>query len=139
MNSIIITGRLGRDPELKTAQNGTEYTNFAVAVDRRPEKDGTKKTDWFNCTAFGKMAAFVTTYFKKGDGIEIRGRMEDDAYQDKNDPNKKVHSWNLMCEEIKFAQGSKKDDAKTVTPTVAAQTVPAASTAAAVDDDDIPF
>ena len=106
MNSIIITGRLGRDPELKTAQNGTEYTNFAVAVDRRPEKDGTKKTDWFNCTAFGKMAAFVTTYFKKGDGIVVEGALESDTYEAKD--GTKRTKWSIRVEEVEFPQGGKK-------------------------------
>ena len=147
MNNITITGRLGRNPELKTAQNGTEYTNFVVAVDRRPEKDGTKKTDWFNCTSFNKQAAMICTYFKKGDGIEIRGRMQDDPFSPKDAPDKKVHSWSLMVEEVDFPKGSKKDEAKTDTPTVvAAQTVPAAPAASQTaidltqaDPDDIPF
>ena len=141
MNSITITGRLGRNPELKTAQNGTEYTNFVVAVDRRPEKDGTKKTDWFNCTSFNKQAVMICAYFHKGDGIEIRGRMQDDPYSPKDDPNKKIHSWSIMVEEVDFPKGSKKDG-QTGTPTVAAQTVPAASAVTdlgPVSDDDIPF
>ena len=71
MNKIIIAGRLGRDPELKTANSGTELVNFTVAVDRRAKKGEDKKTDWINCTAFGKTAAFINQYFKKGDGITV--------------------------------------------------------------------
>ena len=147
MNMIFISGRFGRDPELKTAQNGTEYVNFAVAVDRRPEQDGSRKTDWFYCSAFGKTAAFVATYFKKGDGVEIRGRMEDDVYTAKNDPDKKIHSWSLMVEQIEFPKGSKKDAPQTAPAPVPAQTYQTAPAPAQkqetmtfpIEDDDIPF
>lgn len=105
MNRIIITGRLGKDPELKTGASGNEYTQFSVAVDRRKAKDGEeKKTDWFRCTAFGKTAAFIEKYFKKGDGIEIQGRMENDPFEDK-DTGKKRDSWQLMVELVEFPKG----------------------------------
>lgn len=104
MNKIIISGRLGRDPELKTAGNGTEYTNFSLAVDRRRNKDEEKKTDWFRCVAFGKLAVFITTYFKKGDGMELSGRMENDAYKDK-DTDKLVDAWKMVVENAEFPKG----------------------------------
>ena len=104
MNKIIITGRLGKDPELKTGSSGAEYTNFSLAVDRRREKDGERKTDWFRCVAFGKMAVFITTYFHKGDGMELSGRMENDVYKDK-DSDKLVDSWKLVIENVEFPKG----------------------------------
>lgn len=98
MNRIIITGRLGKDPELKTGASGNEYCQFSVAVDRGYTKEGEeKKTDWFRCTAFGQTAAFIEKYFKKGDGIEIQGRMENDPFEDK-DTGKKRDSWQVMVE-----------------------------------------
>lgn len=105
MNKIIITGRLGRDPELKTGGNGTEYCKFSVAVDRRKtSKDQEKKTDWFYCTAFGKTAVFIDKYFKKGDGIEIEGRMENDKYTDK-ETNKERDGWQVKVDLVEFPKG----------------------------------
>lgn len=104
MNKIIITGRLGRDPELKTAGNGTEYLNFSVAVDRRKNKDEEKKTDWFRCVAFGKMAAFINAYFHKGDGMEISGRMENEPYKPQGS-DKNVDAWKLVIESVEFPKG----------------------------------
>jgi len=111
MNRTIITGRLGKDPELKTGQSGAEFCNFSVAVDRRPDKDGNKATDWFRCTAFNKTAAFIEKYFKKGDGIEIEGRMENSPYEDK-DTKKTRDSWQLMVERVEFPK-AKGGEAKT--------------------------
>ena len=104
MNVSIISGRLGRDPELKTGQSGAEFCNFNVAVDRKPDKDGNKATDWFRCTAFDKTAVLIDKYFKKGDGIEIEGRMENSPFEDK-DTKKTRDSWQLMVERVEFPKG----------------------------------
>ena len=104
MNIVIISGRLGKDPELKTGANGTEYTNFSLAVDRRKNKDEEKKTDWFRCVAFGKMAAFIAKYFHKGDGMEVGGRMENEPYKLK-DTDKTVDGWKLVVERVEFPKG----------------------------------
>ncbi len=133
MNKIIITGRLGADPELKTSGSGTEYTNFSVAVDRRKEKDKERKTDWFYCAAFGKLAVFITTYFKKGDGIELSGRMENDRYKDKDGNNR--DSWKLMIENAEFTKGGSKagNDATDQPATAPVEGF------APVNEDEIPF
>ena len=109
MNKCIITGRLGRDPELKTGQTGSEYCQFSVAVDRRKTKDNEeKKTDWFRCVAFGKTAVFIDKYYHKGDGIELEGRMENSPYKDK-DTDKTRDSWQLMVERVEFPKGKSGD------------------------------
>ena len=108
MNKTIISGRLGRDPELQTGASGAEYCTFSVAVDRRKGKDDEeKKTDWFRCVAFNKTAVFIHTYFKKGDGIEIIGRMENSPYKDK-ETDKTRDSWQLVTEVVEFPKGGGK-------------------------------
>lgn len=131
MNCILISGRLGQNPELKTGANGTEYTTISVAVDRRKEKDKERVTDWFYCTAFGKMAVFVTTYFHKGDGIELRGRMENSPFEDKE--GHKRDSWKIMIEHAEFPKG-KNTQAEEKSP--ANQTIEGFTP---VSEDDIPF
>lgn len=133
MNKIMITGRLGADPELKTGKTGNEYTIFSVAVDRRKEKDKDKVTDWFYCSAFGKLAVFITTYFHKGDGIEICGRMENDRYKDRDGNNR--DSWKLMIENAEFAKGGSKSG-NNATETPAAAPVEGYTP---LNEDEIPF
>ena len=101
MNKIIITGRITNDLEIKAIGSGTEVCNFSVAVDRRfKSSDGEKQTDFFDCTVFGKSAAFLTKYFHKGDGINIEGRMESRIWEDKD--GKKRKNWSIMCDNIEF-------------------------------------
>jgi hypothetical protein len=51
LNSLILVGRLGQDPELKYFDSGSVKATFSVAVDR-PSKE--KTTDWFNVEVWGK-------------------------------------------------------------------------------------
>ena len=135
MNKIIITGRLGAKPELKTGGNGSEYTTISVAVDRRKEKDKDRVTDWFYCTGFGKMAVFITTYFNKGDGIEISGRMENDRYKDKEGHSR--DSWKVIIENVEFAKGgSKAGNNATGTPEPAPAPVEGFTP---LNEDEVPF
>lgn len=114
MNKIILAGRLTRPAELKVGNSGLEYCKFTVAVDRSRTKDNEKKTDFFDCTAFGKTGAFVEKYFAKGDGIEIVGRMESDKYTDKD--NKTRTAWGVTVEEVHFPLGKGKSDQTETTP-----------------------
>lgn len=107
MNKIIITGRISNDIELKTANSGTELCNFNVAVDRpRKDEDGNKVADFVPCTVFGKSAAFLNQYFKKGDGINVEGRLESRKYVDKEGRNRTA--WNVLVERLEFPHGKGK-------------------------------
>lgn len=104
MNKIILIGRLTKEPELKACNSGTEVCNFAIAVDRRmKDANGEKLTDFIDCTAWGKTGVFVNTYFHKGDGIAIEGRMESRKWQDKDGSNR--ISWGATCDNVEFAPG----------------------------------
>ena len=103
MNKIIIAGRITKDIELRTTNSGTEVANFTVAVDRRVKKGEEKQTDFIDCTAWGKSGVFVSTYFKKGDGITISGRLESRKYADKDGHNRVA--WNVICDDIEFPLG----------------------------------
>lgn len=57
MNTIILKGRLSRDMDLKYTQtNNTALTSGSIAVDRRFTQEGQPTVDFFNITAFGKIA-----------------------------------------------------------------------------------
>ena len=82
INSVVLVGRIGKDPEMKYAQSGTPICKFSLAVNRRGEKD---ETDWLNIVCFGKTAEFVAQYMDKGALVGIEGRIQTSEYQDKQD------------------------------------------------------
>ena len=132
MNKIIITGRLVRDPEMKTLSNGTEKCRFTVAVDRRVKKDQPKKADFFDCDAWGATGAFVSKWFKKGTAITVTGRME--SSQSEKDNVKRTY-WALNVDDVEFPmKGGDKPAAAEPAPEV-----DAASGMEKVDTAELPF
>ena len=115
MNQIVITGRLVRDPEMKTLNNGTEKCRFTVAVDRRKKKDQPAKADFFDCDAWSGTGAFVNTWFKKGSAITVRGRME--SSQGEKDGVKRTY-WAINVEEVEFQMGQKAGAAPEEAPAI---------------------
>lgn len=130
MNKIIITGYLGQDPELQTLSNGMEKCRFTVGVSRRVKKDAPKKTDWFNCDAWGATGAFVKNWFRKGSGITVTGRME----SSKSEKDGKIY-WSLNVDEIEFPMG-KGDRPAAAEP---AAEVDASSGMEVVNTEEMPF
>lgn len=81
INSVVLIGRLTRDPELKqTTQSGTPVCNFSVAVDNGYGEN--KKTDFINCVAWKGTAEFITKYFTKGQMIALTGRISTRTWED---------------------------------------------------------
>lgn len=77
MNSVIIIGRLTKDPEGRTTQSGISAATFTVAVDRPfKAKDGKREADFLNVVAWRQSAEFVTKYAHKGDRIAVNGSIQ---------------------------------------------------------------
>ena len=79
MNKVILMGRLTRDPEIRYggADNQTAIARFSLAVDRRFRRSGDSvEADFFDCSAFGKLAEFVERYLKQGTKVVLTGRIE---------------------------------------------------------------
>lgn len=102
MNTCVLMGRCTKDPEKRYTQSNTPVTSFTIAVDRF--KDG---TDFFDCTAWNKTADFVADYFRKGDMICVRGRLQNREWTDKNGNARR--STEIVAEEVSFCGGKKPD------------------------------
>ena len=67
-NSILLTGRITKDLELKQAGQVSKC-DFTLAVDREYAKEGQQKTDFINITVFGKTAENLCKYQAKGNKL----------------------------------------------------------------------
>lgn len=81
MNIVIISGRMVRDPESRTTNNGGSMTTFTVAVDRRGKKDADTNADYVRCVAFGKTAESIAKWFVKAKPIMVVGQYHVDPYE----------------------------------------------------------
>ena len=83
MNKIIIIGHLGRDPEMRYSPSGQPMTNFSVASSRRyttAAGEQREETEWFNCTAFGRLADTCNQYLARGRQVYVEGRLRSRQY-----------------------------------------------------------
>ena len=88
MNSIVLVGRLGKDPETKQTPNGNTVTTMCIAVDK-VGKDKQKETDWIDCTAFGKTGEIISGYCKKGSQVGVVGSLQTRTWKDNDGKNHK--------------------------------------------------
>ena len=81
MNICNFTGRITKDPEIKTAQNGNTYLKFCLAVKRRAKVSEHPISDFIDCIAFDKTAEIIYKYCKKGSLIGVSGRLQTNTYE----------------------------------------------------------
>jgi single-strand DNA-binding protein len=80
MNSISISGTLGKDSELKFLQDGTPIANFSLA----DNQSGNKPAIWWNCAIFGKRAESLAPYLLKSSMVTVIGQVSQREYTDKD-------------------------------------------------------
>jgi single-strand DNA-binding protein len=76
LNRIVLIGRLCTDPELKYTASGIAVATFRIAVDRRPNAQGEKETDFISIVAWRQSAEFASSYLTKGRLISVDGRLQ---------------------------------------------------------------
>lgn len=131
INRTVLTGRLTRDPELKSASSGISVTQFTLAVNRQyTNQDGSRSADFISCVAWRKTAENINKFFKKGSLIGIDGRIQTRSYDDKN--GHKVYVTEVVVDNFSFLT-SKNDSGQT------AQDPFAAGDEVTITEDDIPF
>ena len=97
MNSVALTGRMARDPEIRYTDGGVSIARFTVAVNRRKRED---PADFISCIAFGKTAELIEKYFHKGMRIGLNGRIQTGSYENKE--GRKVYTTDIIAEAVEF-------------------------------------
>lgn len=102
MNSVNLTGRFTRDPDVRYTDGGTTIARFSLAVDRRFKQENGPQADFPNCIAFGKTAEFIEKYFRQGMKMELSGRIQTGSYTNKD--GVKVYTTDVAAEAVGFAE-----------------------------------
>ncbi len=133
MNKIILIGRLTKDPELKTTNNGTNVCSFTIAVNRKfKNASGNYDADFINCVAWKQSAEFVSKYFAKGRMIAVEGSLQTRSYKAQDGSNRSATE--VMVESLDFC-----GDKPTETKPEAKQEVKPNDGFVEVDDGELPF
>lgn len=85
LNTVCITGRLGRDPEVKYTSSNKSVCNISLAVDDSYQGATGERVDravWIDVTLWGATADIAGRYLSKGSRCAISGRLSVDEWQD---------------------------------------------------------
>ena len=83
MQVLMIAGIVGKDAVLRQT-SGDDVLGFSVAVDNGKDKNGEKRdATWFDCSLWGKRAASLEAYIKKGTRVAVTGRPTAREYEGK--------------------------------------------------------
>jgi single-strand DNA-binding protein len=116
MNSVVLIGRLTRDPELRfIPTTGTAVTSFTLAVDKDLFGDkkqeaisqGKPTADFIYVTVFGKAAENCANFMHKGSKCCVQGRINTNSYVDKN--GEKQYKTGVTAERVEFLDPKKSE------------------------------
>lgn len=111
MNSVILIGRLTRDPELRyTAGTQMAVATFTLAVDRPVRAGGEKQTDFPRVTVFGKSAENCERFLKKGRLCGVQGRLQTGSYIKDGST---VYTTDVIADRVEFLEWGEKKPAET--------------------------
>ena len=89
VNKVILIGNLGRDPEVRTFQNGGKVCNLRIATSEtwkdRNTGERRERTEWHSVAIFSEpLARVAEQYLKKGSKVYIEGQLETRKWQDQS-------------------------------------------------------
>lgn len=93
INSITISGNMGKDPELKEFQTGTKKVSFSVAVSEgvKVKDKWENKTTWVLVEFWGRDAEYINSYAQKGSLIIVTGRIAEDTWEKDGETQRKFY------------------------------------------------
>ena len=89
VNKVILIGNLGRDPEIRSFQNGGRVANFSIATSEnwkdRTTGERKERTEWHRVAVFNDaLVGVVERFLKKGSKVYIEGQLETRKYTDQS-------------------------------------------------------
>lgn len=89
VNKVILVGNLGRDPEIRSTQDGTRIANLSVATSEtwrdRNSGERRERTEWHRVAIFNeRLVDIVEKYLRKGSKVYIEGQLQTRKWTDQN-------------------------------------------------------
>jgi len=143
VNKVILVGRLGKDPEVRTLDNGAKVASFSLATSEsyNDKNTGERKevTEWHNITMWRALAELAEKYLTKGSQVYLEGKLQTRSYEKEGSTR---YSTDVVVNQMQFLGGKNEGGASQqgqATSAPVSQAAPAM--AASTDDakDDLPF
>lgn len=138
MNSVVLIGRLTRDPEIRyTAGTQMAVATFTVAIDRPVRAGAEKQTDFPRVTVFGKQAENCERFLAKGRLVGIQGRIQTGSYTNKDGAT--VYTTDVVADRVEFLEWGERNERSAAPRQSGMGGFDAAPEGFSAIDEDIPF
>lgn len=114
INKIFLLGNLCKDPDIQRTNSGRTVGKFVMAVNRIV--GGRTKTTFVTIETWNKTAEIVGKYLRKGSGVFVEGRLEQDLWQDQE--GKTREKYKVVADSVQFMPRSKPSDSPDPRPDV---------------------
>ena len=89
LNKVLLIGRLGNDPEIRTTQDGRSVVSFSIATSDTWRDKNTnerkERTEWHRIVIFNEgLSKIVEQYVKKGSRVYLEGQLQTRKWQDQS-------------------------------------------------------
>ena len=107
MNKVFLTGRLTRDPEMRSLASGKNVTTFTVASNEYLS-GGREKAEYSNVVTWDRLAEIAGTYLGKGQQVAVEGRLQTRSWDDERG----TRHWKteVVASHVEMLSGRRKKD-----------------------------
>ncbi|MBE5035688.1 single-stranded DNA-binding protein [Gallibacter intestinalis] len=127
MNSVVLIGRLTRDPEVRYTESQLAVARFSIAINRVPGRDGQDRgADFPNIVVFGKQAENCERFLTKGRQVAIQGHIQTGSYEK---DGRKVYTTDVVADRVEFLEWGDREQKSDGTPSGFTE----------INEEDIPF
>jgi single-strand DNA-binding protein len=111
VNKVILVGRLGTDPEVKTISSGNTVARLSLATSENwKDREGQRqeRTEWHRIVLWGKQAELAGKYLVKGRQVYIEGRLQTRSWEDQQ--GQKKYTTEIVANVIQFLGGGNQSE-----------------------------
>ena len=106
MNKVLLTGRLTRDPEMRSLASGKSVTQFSVATNEYA--GGKEKAEYHNVVAWDRLAEICGQFLGKAQQVAVEGRLQTRSWDD--DRGQRHWKTEVVASHVEMLSGRRKKD-----------------------------
>ena len=106
INTVVLTGRLTKNPDLRVTESGISVATFTMAVNRAyTNGKGQRDADYLNCVIWRKAAENFCNFTSKGSLVGIQGRLQSRSYDNKD--GQRVYVTEVVVDQFSLLESKK--------------------------------
>ncbi len=138
LNTVVLIGRLTKDPELRYTPGGKAVATLRLAVDRgSTNAQGEKETDFIDIVVWERQAETVANYLQKGRLVAVQGRLQIRQYETQEGQRREKAE--VVASQVRFLDRGQETGGERPVGGPKRESTPMGSEPTFHEDDDVPF